>query len=292
MIEIRRIIDLDEVSTFIEKMNTEPMNHVGYCGTDKDEIKHALLTDFSDLSLEYSLIGAFLHDQLVGAIGLDIDKESIEAEVWGPFISNPEWDEMADLLWETLIRELPVALKTVYGFYNVKNTNGIKFIEKLGAIKSGEHSVLQISEHNIISRKGSTVNIREYEEKDFIPFQCLHHEAFPNTYLSADEMSNKHGSEQKLLIAENHQQFCGYVFCEANPSFSEGNIEFIAVSPSFRKQGIGNALMKKALDFLFSFKEIEVISLTVNVENQAALNVYLRSGFKEQQRLFAYRCQL
>jgi len=50
--------------------------------------------------------------------------------------------------------------------------------------------------------------------------------------------------------------------------------------------------MKEALDFLFSFKEIEVISLTVNVENQAALNVYLRSGFKEQQRLFAYRCQL
>ncbi|MGG0718561.1 N-acetyltransferase [Robertmurraya massiliosenegalensis] len=290
MIEIRRILELDEVAIFMEKMNAQPSHHVGYCGTDKDEIKHTLLTDFSDLSLEYSLMGAFLDDQLVGFIGLDIDKDSKEAEVWGPFIFHSEWDEIADQMWRKLIEELPFSLVTVYGFYNIHNTKGNQFMKRIGAKKSGEHSILQVSVNNLISMKDSQLNIREIEETDFLPFQTLHNDAFPEAYFSADEMIERQGRTQKLFIAEMNDLFCGYVFCEAEPSFAEGDIHFIAVSPAFRNRGVGSELMKVGLNFLFSFKEIEVITLTVKSDNQAALKVYLHAGFTEQHRLYAYRC--
>ncbi|MEK4148214.1 N-acetyltransferase [Robertmurraya sp. FSL W8-0741] len=292
MIEIRRMKEIDEASAFISKMNLQPTQHVGYCGIDSEEIKHVLSTDFSDLAFADSVIGAFQNQQLVGVLGLDIDKESKEAEVWGPFIAHLEWHKVAEQMWKKLIEELPFSLETVYGFYNVHNVNGNQFMESLGAVKSGEHSILQISASHLPLKTASPVTIREMEKKDFQHIRYLHKESFPNAYFSADEMIKMHGETQKILVAELEQHFCGYIFCEADPKFAEGDIHFISVSPAFRNRGIGRELIIAGLDFLFSFQEIEVITLTVESDNNAALSVYRHAGFVEQHRLYAYNGKL
>ncbi|MDF1507143.1 N-acetyltransferase [Robertmurraya sp. DFI.2.37] len=288
MIEIRRVKEIDEVSTFISKMNLQPTQHVGYCGTDSEEIKHALSTDFSDLAFADSVIGAFQNRLLIGVLGLDIDMESKEAEVWGPFIDHSEWQKVAEQMWKKLIEDLPSSLEAFYGFYNVHNVNGSQFMDSLGAVKSGEHSILQISTNHLALKTVTPVTIREMKNKDFQHIRFLHKASFPNAYFSADEMIDMHGEKQKIFVAELEQHFCGYIFCEAEPKFAEGNIHFIAVSPAFRNRRIGRDLIIAGLKFLFSFQEIEVITLTVKSDNEAALNVYLHAGFIEKHRLYSY----
>ena len=62
--------------------------HIGYCGESKEGIYDTLTSDFSDLELANSFLVAYQDEEIIGAIGLDIDLEDRSAEVWGPFVSK------------------------------------------------------------------------------------------------------------------------------------------------------------------------------------------------------------
>ncbi|WOV86308.1 hypothetical protein QWT69_10185 [Sporosarcina oncorhynchi] len=62
---------IEELATFLQQMNADMENHVGYCGNTKAEIYNTLSNDFSDLKLEQSFAVAYQHDVIVGAIGLE-----------------------------------------------------------------------------------------------------------------------------------------------------------------------------------------------------------------------------
>lgn len=280
--------DIRELSNFISQLNILRRHHVGYCGTEVEEIEHTLLNDFSDLPLEKSFVAAYENDSLVGVLGIDVDMESNSAEIWGPFIRHEKWDKLANMMWENLLRQLPLTVNRLNGFYNIENVNGNRFMEQLGACYNGEHTILKIA-RKITSQKPSIFEItKEFNEK----FQALHEEMFPDAYYSAIEMLDKQSDEQKLFIAAHSGELLGYVFCEANPSFAEGDIHFIAVSVNARNKGIGQDLIEKSLEFLFSFVEINEITLCVNSSNEAALKLYGKVGFQEQSRLKSYKCHL
>ena len=57
----------------------------------------------------------------------------------------------------------------------------------------------------------------------------------------------------------------------------------IAVHPEYQRQGIGRALVRRALDFL-SEKNLDGIWLQVEEENQGAVDLYLQEGFQERSR--------
>ena len=78
--------DIEELASFLAEVNNEPSQHIGYCGTDKKSILHDLTHHFSDLDLANSFAVAYEDGSLVGAIGLDIDKDDLSAEVWGPLL--------------------------------------------------------------------------------------------------------------------------------------------------------------------------------------------------------------
>lgn len=63
-------------------------------------------------------------------------------------------------------------------------------------------------------------------------------------------------------------------------SFEEADITNVAVSPSCRKKGYGEALVSKAKE-LAKIKQLEMILLEVRVSNAPAISLYKKMGFEE-----------
>lgn len=289
MLKITKLNDFKPVAAFIAGLNTDQQYHVGFCGTNREEIFHTLLHAFSDLPLESSFVAAFENKKIIGVIGLDIDEDTKEAELWGPFILHEEWDQVALMMWGKLLEQLPISLSKVHGFFNIHNKNCRQFMERLLADEGREDSILKISRINHQqSTPDKAIIISEMTEASFESFKVLHQESFPNAYYTAEEIYHKTDHENKVFIATANNELHGYVYSEANPKFQEGDIHFIAVSYASRNNGIGKKLVNRSLDFMFSFEELDEITLCVDSSNQAAIKIYLKAGFTELHKLVSY----
>lgn len=90
----------------------------------------------------------------------------------------------------------------------------------------------------------------------------------------------------KIFVYEIQGKIVGYVNCSLqgkNPytkTKKKGEINDLFVLEKYRKQGIGKALIKKAISF-FKSKNVKNISISVNSNNIPTLRVYEKLGFKE-----------
>lgn len=284
---IRPILDLQSAADLIAECNNEVSQHVGYCGNKKEEILHTLLNDFSDLPTRESLIGAYDNNRLIGVLGLDVDMESQEAEIWGPFIISSDWNGIASKMWKQLIENLSVSIKLFHGFYSIENQKAENFMQ--------EHDFSKGEEHIILSAKASfldydsDLHVQELDSLFTGPFIELHQKLFPKTYYDGSEILNRLNDERRVMIAHENDQLIGYVYFEASREFREGNIEYIGVSPNYRNMGIGSKLIKSALKQLFTEFLIEEIQLCVGAKNEKALKLYKKAGFVEKYNLIAYQ---
>lgn len=78
------------------------------------------------------------------------------------------------------------------------------------------------------------------------------------------------------FVATEGGNVCGYVF--ASCTLGEGEIERIAVDEKFRRRGIADELMRKALEKLLS-NDVNSVFLEVRTDNEGAINLYRKHGF-------------
>ncbi len=90
-----------------------------------------------------------------------------------------------------------------------------------------------------------------------------------------EELSNEHA---RFFVAFCEEQIAGYI--GAHNIVGEVYITNVAVFPEFRRQGVGEALIKNLIDLSFSEKA-EFITLEVRKSNVGAINLYSKMGFKE-----------
>lgn len=281
--------DMDSLAQFLEEMNQNKETHIGYCGQSKNEIYHTLLQDFSDLDLSKSFAVAYEKEDLRGALGFDIDKANKSAEVWGPFIKNPSKNPvLASELWEKANALSDIEINVFSFFINKENTFAQQFAINKEAVNKGSHLILKAFRDEL-----GEVNLEQIESFRLQfknSFTNLHEMAFPNTYFSASEIQDRLNEYNQLLImTDKEKEIKGYVYVEASPVHNEGTIEYIAVSPNYRKQGIGTKLILAALAHLFSYETINEITLSVSKDNESAIKLYQASGFKEVHELVYYQ---
>lgn len=280
-------INLEKLAVFLETINKGDNYHIGYCGENKKEIYDTLSNDFSDINIEKSFVVAYDEDNIIGALGFDIDEESKSAEVWGPFVKvGKDYPQIANDLWESLEATIPFQLHKYLFFVNEKNTLARQFIENKNGIESAHHLILRAERNSLAN--GQDLHINTYEPSFHQSFSDLHNLAFPNTYYNSEQILSRINEDNRLLIVQDNYELKGYVYVEANPLHEEGAIEYIAVSPDYRGQGIATKLMQAALHHLFSYKTIDEITLSVGANNKAAIALYLASGFQEKHTLIAY----
>ncbi len=287
-ITIKSPHDIDELASFIAEVNNEQNQHIGYCGTDKKSILHDLTHDFSDLNIAKSFAVAYEDGSLVGAIGLDIDKDDLSAEVWGPFIKDNSKLTLAENLFEQVISYSKIPLNTYYFFINKENNIGKEFVLNLGGIKGGNHYILQAKRDDF--DEAYHEEIEKYDGAFEDSFLDIHETAFPTTYYNAKKIISRINKHNQLLILKNGStEIKGYVYVEAEPEQGQGSIEYVAVSNKFRKQGIGTKLIQAALGHLFSYETIMDVTLCVEKENDKAIHLYQAAGFNRKHELIDFR---
>ena len=272
--------DTAKIASFISSLNKQNENHIGYIGTEKEEIENALLNDFSDIPFHKSFILAYEQDKLIGVVGFDTDLENKQAETWGPFVDHLEWETISMQMWDSILTLIPKEVSTISFFINELNVNSVQFARTIGAVESGVHSILTIRNDQLEEQYlDSEIDILEIQDQAAV--SNLHNESFPNSYLSGNRMLENVNDFNKIFVCKRDGEFAGYIYVEANPEFGDASIEFFAVSPSYRGKGIGKALLLHGARWLLSFDSISKIQLCVNAKNEGAIHLYKKIGFEE-----------
>lgn len=277
--------DLEHVSRFISELNRIEESHIGYCAKNKDEIKEDFINNISDIKFTNSFIVAYEGETLIGVLGFDADLENETAEIWGPFIVSNKWD-IAKNMWEQLIELVPNEINSLLMFPNVKNTRACELANRLSFEKYSDETILVFEREQ--SHELQNVSIQELNPEYISSMKQLHNEAFPNAYYNGQQIIERLNKYRKVFIITNEKGLSGYIYVEAEPDFGGASIEFFAVHESERGKGIGSELLRGALKWLFTFKEIESIRLCVSSNNKNAINLYQKVGFKHQHDLYAY----
>jgi len=99
-----------------------------------------------------------------------------------------------------------------------------------------------------------------------------------------------------FLVATVHDEAVGYIMCRMEHGFSEmrrfnlikkGHIVSIAVLSEYRRNGLGKALVAKALEGMEEYSVGECY-LEVRVSNKPAINLYKKFGFTVVRRIGSY----
>ncbi|MCW1928953.1 GNAT family N-acetyltransferase [Bhargavaea beijingensis] len=289
-IRVRPASDEGEAAKFVAALNIHRTNHIGFCGTDEKEIRHALEHGFSDSGFEQSFFVAENEGRIVGAVGFDIDSDEGAAEVWGPFVSEDlPFKKVAMSMWSETIAALE-GVRTFRFFVNEENTDVSSMVESIGAIHTGRHLILRVQAGAVNPGNSQAIPAEEPHEKEF---RAMHARAFPGTYLSADEILELLDDNHRLfVIPDGEAGVKGYVYTEADPIHGEGSIGFLAVGEAYRRQGLATALLQAGLGELFRHEPIREVRLTVGEENGAAVGLYEAAGFERIHRMNAYRLDL
>ncbi len=121
-------------------------------------------------------------------------------------------------------------------------------------------------------------------EADRAPVRALHELAFPGTHTTPDALVR---STHPRLVIEVDDRVVGYVAYELQ-SDGSGYIDYLAVDPAIRGQGLGGALVDHACKEMFD-AGVTYAHLTVRENNPSARALYARCGFVEQRLARPYR---
>lgn len=279
-------IGITKAANFIAQLNVNKKHHIGYCGTNTDEISNTIHQDFTDIPFEKSFVGAMKSGQLIGLIGFDADLEGQIAELWGPFIDEIYGIEVALKLWDELITLIPSAIKYVSIFSNQVNIRVKDFAERLGFHQKTDQMILVLGKGELESPLNKAVG--ELSEQDYGAFVALHDNTFPNTYYSGWEIIDRMDEMRRVFILKDSECLTGYVYAEVDPMYGEGSIEFIAVNQGYRGKGYGKSLLDAAVRWIFTFDTIADLRLCVDANSKVAIGLYQSIGFSVKHELYSF----
>ncbi|SOC39874.1 GNAT family N-acetyltransferase [Ureibacillus acetophenoni] len=281
---LSKATDFEELAQFLSTENKEITSHIGYCGEKVEEIYQTLKEDFIDENGEPDfLIARNDSGEIVAAIGIDADETS--GEVWGPFNQTTSY-ELQHELFEKLLTSHP-HIQTFQFFNNKENTMQCTYMDKISASKTGEHLILIVQSENFegVQKFKST----SFQQSDFLAFQQLHKELFPNTYYDAAIIVGRISEHHVLKILKNEfDEVLGYAYYEVDPAMGEASLEYIGISSNAQNKGLGTLLLREVLTEMFSYSQISEIQLCVDNTNSQANHVYFKVGFETKYVLVSY----
>src|SRR5699024_3616500 len=142
--------------------------------------------------------------------------------------------------------------------------------KKLNFKKQSDATILIFERHN--SRDLIDTFLEELTPTYYLEMKQLHHNAFPGAYYSGHQIIQRINDHRKVFVITQKNIVVGYIYVEAAPDFGEASIEFFAVESSERGKGTGRQLLMGALKWIFSFENIDSITLCVNSINHSAIN--------------------
>ena len=269
---------------FIAGLNGTDEDHIGYFDTAADDIARSLreLT----LPVEDGFRLAIQDGWIVGVLGIEADPEIGRAWIYGPLVRHPLWQAVADQLYAAALPAISSGIGQQQIFCDGRNHNCRDFAARHGFELLNESAIMTLNRADL--GRVSTATAAPIDERYFGQFRALHPRLMPNSYFTPQQILDRLGADSHLLIATHEGDLAGYVFFQAGPDVSEGYIDFVAVTETARRRGIGAQLVAAAAYSAFNWPDIVLIRLTVNTSNAPALRLYERLGFTRERTIMGF----
>lgn len=278
--------NLEEAIDLVFRLNQDPANNISYFGETREEIE----ADFSAVQPPegYGFIALNEEGKTNGFFGIEMDLELGRSWLFGPLIEGADWDTSAEQLYQAILADLPPEITGQEIYFPIQNERLEQFATRHGFVYHTEGAVLLLDIRQQQTREAP--GVIEFNPIFTDQLGDLHAELFPKTYHSAGQLIELARQEdKKLLIQANQDQLAGYIFVQLRPASRDMYIDFLGVDRQFRRQGIAQDLVAKAVDWAVKKPYVESVTLTVGGDNEAAIKLYHSLGFNTQSVARAYR---
>ncbi len=141
--------------------------------------------------------------------------------------------------------------------------------------------------------------LRRFKPEDLGEVVYINRVCLPENYSEGFFMDLYERFPETFIVAEEDNKIIGYVMCRIESSVSsltfrpfhvtkKGHIISIAVLPGYRRKGVGQALIREALNAMITYYKAKSCYLEVRVTNTGAVNLYRKMGFKIERTIGGY----
>ena len=272
--------DLESIAQMIVEQNRHPDTHCIH--SDNAEDAPGTLREMQRLHAEGGLrfVVATGGDQLLGALGCELDEELGRAWLRGPFVSatEPDWRSLSSTLFQELLDSLPASIHIFDGFLNIANERGNQFYQERGFKQLRLVHVYQAA--SLVEPSTALEPCDPLLPTQTQSFIELHESVFPGTYATGQRILDKLDDSHRVFTLSQGSQLLGYVYVTFDEESGEGSIEFIGVRETERGKNLGRRLLMAALRGLFEEKKAPLVMLVVNDNLTNARSLYESAGFQ------------
>lgn len=130
-------------------------------------------------------------------------------------------------------------------------------------------------------------DVRPFRTPDLNAVVQINVTCLPENYNHSFYLTLYYRFPKTFIVATSEQSVVGYIMCRMELGFSEirrfnlvkkGHIVSVAILPEYRRKGLGNAILIKALDGMRDYNVKEGY-LEVRISNKPAIDLYTKLGF-------------
>lgn len=254
-----------------------------YLGTDPEGVRAEL--DDLDVPWRESLRVALRDGQVVAAVLVEHDEETGRSWVHGPWAADDRaWDEHAGALLDAAIAQTPETVDD----HEVSAAPAHQQLAALAQARGWHRSQVNIA---YVARSDAgwpepSPHARPAAPQDLPALAVIHEEAFPGTYATARQLVEDEG--RTTVVLEQDGEVVGYASAEVQAD-GEGYLDFIALAPQARGQGLAGALLARIGRDVLAASAAASVNLTVTQDNRPAVRLYEAFGFVRDAELVGYR---
>jgi ribosomal protein S18 acetylase RimI-like enzyme len=213
-----------------------------------------------------------------------LDRDLARGWLWGPFVLTEDWDQVWDQVWDQIAASLPAKLLELLPapihrldfFVNIANQRAYRFYLEHGFQKP------EVSYVYVAPRPEKPLPLSEpcshLQAEQSLRFCTLHDTIFPKTYYTGQDILDQLDDDHQVFICGAGEDVLGYVYVIVDES-GEGYIDFLGVRDDVRGRGLGKRLLLTALRWLFEYKSVLDVGLTVAQNLSNARSLYESVGF-------------
>lgn len=230
---------------------------------------------------------------VIGAVLVEWDTEAHWAWIHGPWIQadDDRWAEIGDVLLGAATSQLPSSIKNTVITATVEHHHMAALADQNGWAASEVNHVL-IADATTIEAwpiPNHPAPPRPMTHLDVPTIRTLHDIEFPDTYFSAAELAARatRGDQTVLIVDGDDGTLLGYIAGQIQPD-GDGYIDYLAVAPSARRDGVGRRLIVEMCQQLASRSTTRRVCLTVQTGRIPARRLYDSLGFKTEVSILGF----
>jgi ribosomal protein S18 acetylase RimI-like enzyme len=243
----------------------------------RDELESEL-SDW-DESPESTLLVNDEDGTVVGFGGVEVARGFSHADLFGPVIAPGYRGQKlgSELLDASVAIAVEHGRRSVVGSVGPRNVSGRLLLEQNGFHRRGPAKAvfrLVPDEHRAVADGPEGVEVRRGAEDDLETALDLYHSTFPEGVFP-DETWQEGLAKGSVYLAERGGTPLAFVNIDANDRWAYQ----IGVVEEERERGVGNFLLSRVLEAYWAEHPDEVVGLSVEADNVAALKLLRRQGF-------------